>query len=557
MTDRNYNFFNLKQTSILKKSIKRNSIYHDSYSTRRDSSFSPFYLLPMIDKNIINKAFQSPSSILTKYIHRHTNELIRATKEDLKRPIKISQTQFFSEPSKKKKKSMIKSRNIKNKKLNLELKKESTDINQNQQPESEKKQENLYITEPLKELNENLQSIPENEENTKIENPPPPPPEIIPPPLQKSISVEDIISQISFNKLSQYPSSLNLNQPLPKEKYEQMNKLFRRVRTFQPVLEENWKSKYGLSIAIGPSSPSPLIENINYQSKLFHEQVKLLFDSIQRYKMTVISKENFMEAFNALSLKSKINFNKVLEEACGLLLLLPQIILLEFYNYVEKFDSMHIPKKEKFIEKYIFDEVENLNYNNNLLTEVSDFFQNCFEVYLILAKEVDNMALKPKKFTNALSAFERIRYNICFAINAAENALNNYNKDIKIIKRLNQESTNNKKYVNYCSYDKKKFISNKIIDRQKKIRIDNVLGKKSDSESKINCNYMGMLRNLKKHKKFKSVVGNELVAKLLKHCKKESKNIITTQRINYELDPDNSEDDEKTNLQHKVIKLSF
>ena len=552
MSNKKYNLFNLKQSNLTKNISQRKPNYRDSFSSRRDSTLNPFYLLPIIEKNIINKAYQTPSSILTKYIQKHANDLIRTTNEDLKRPIQISPTQFFSEPNKNKTKPMIKSRNKKKKKTNLTLKKEPTDSSINQVSDSKSNQENLYITEPL---NENIQPSPENEENikTNIQTPP----EASPTPLQKTTSLEDIMSQISFNRCTQHPSSLSLTHALNREKYEQMNKLFRRVRTFQPIIEENWKSKYGLTVAIGSASPSPLLEDINYQSKLFHEQVKLLFDNIQRYKITVISKDNFIEAFNSLSLKSKISFNKALEEACGLLLLLPQVILLEFYSYIEKFDTMHIPNKEKFKDKYIFDEVENLNDNNSLLTEVSDFFQNCFEVYLILAKEVDEMTLKPKKFMNALSAFERVRYDICYVINSAENALSNYNKEVNIIKRLNQESSNNKKYSGNNSYSKTKYISNKNIERQKKLRIDTVLGNKKSSFGKTNFNYMGMLRNEKKHYKFHSVVGTDLVTKLLKHCKKETKNLITTQRINYELDPNNSEDDEKSSLQHKVIKLSF
>ena len=554
MSNKTYNCFNLKQQNIRRNTLSRKSIFRDSFSTRRDSSFTPFYLLPIIDKKIMNKAFQKPSSILTKYIQKHTHDLIRTTNEDLNRPIEINQMQVFSEPNKKKRKAMIKSRNKKTKKTYLKTKKEFTDININKITDSNNNQENFYITETL---NENLKLATENEETIKNNNQNSP--DISTLSQQKATSFEDIISQISFNQRTQYnqfPSSLSLNRPLPKDKYEQINKLFRRVRSFQPIIEENWKSKYGLTVAVGCNSPIPLLEDINYQSKIFNEQVKLILDSIQRYKMSIISKENFIYAFSSLNLKSKISFNKALEEACGLLLLLPQLILLEFYNYIEKFD-LHIPNKEKFKEKYIFDEVENLKYNNSLLSEVADFFENCFEVYLILSKEVDEMTLKSKKFMNALSAFEKARYDICYAINSAENALNNYNKEIKIIKKLNQEPTNYKNYISNCFYDKNKNISSKNLDRQKKLRIDIILGNRKDSACKTNYNYMGMLRNEKKHNKFRSVVTTDLVTKLLKHCGKESKNLITTQRINYELDPNNSEDDDKITSHHKVIKLSF
>ena len=43
------------------------------------------------------------------------------------------------------------------------------------------------------------------------------------------------------------------------------------------------------------------------------------------------------------------------------------------------------------------------------------------------------MSLKPKNFTNSLSAFEKARFDISYACNLAENAMANYNKDINII----------------------------------------------------------------------------------------------------------------------------
>ena len=134
-----------------------------------------------------------------------------------------------------------------------------------------------------------------------------------------------------------------------------------------------------------------------YQSKLFHDQYKLLIDNYHYYKMKIVANDDFVEAFKSINLKSKIEFNKNLEEICGLLMLLPRHILAEFYKYIE---YLKVPSKSRLKDKYIFDEVSCLFHNNKLLSEIFDYFKNSFEIYLLLVKEVNGMVLKQKEFVN-------------------------------------------------------------------------------------------------------------------------------------------------------------
>ena len=99
--------------------------------------------------------------------------------------------------------------------------------------------------------------------------------------------------------------------------------------------------------------------------------------------MKILANTDFMNAFKTLNLKSQIEFNKSLEEICGLLILLPRHILAEFFKYIE---YLKCPDKSRFKEKYIFDEVSCLYQNNSLLSETFDYFQNSFEIYLLLVK---------------------------------------------------------------------------------------------------------------------------------------------------------------------------
>ena len=311
-------------------------------------------------------------------------------------------------------------------------------------------------------------------------------------------------------------------------------KNFRRIRTYQPHINENWKFKVGLSPTPQNtfSNISSLMNNIEFQSKVIQDQVRLLMDNIFYYKVDIINRENYIESFKALSIKAQIKYNKYLEETCGILLLLPQLLLLEFYHYIEKFYNVNVPDKKKFREKYIFDEVDCLYYNNSLLNDVSEFFKSCFNIYCTLVKEVDDMFLKQKNFESLITILEKARYNISSVISNAENSIANYENDIKLVDKILQNEHKAKQFkkerVNLTDKLRAQFVFKKNGERQRIIRIQNALKSKDyeDNDKKIAQN-----------KDFKSILPSKLIDGLLGYCKKDVKKQIQTKRIMDEMKP--------------------
>lgn len=554
MKNQKLNFMSLKKTNNLNNLIpspKNKSIKGDG----------PYYLLPLIDKSIATTAYHKPTSILTRYISYHAHKLIKTTEENIKKPA------FLDNIDKKLMQKKNKNKKIINKTQQPRSKNISTELNEDNSESKDKetkKIKNFYLTA------QDTKDISQKTKNNTISNN-----------YTKKLQTESnnnwnndfdfkfFEKNLNGDKNSfgyggirrKFESSMSLDRQLNKDKMNSLNNTFHRLRTYQPKIEENWKSTHGLTINVGAMVPrSKMDGDIEYQHKCLNDQFKLLVDNIQYYKMSIVSKDNYIESFKCLSLKNKINYNKALEEACGLLLLLPQLILLEFYKYIERFENLNMPDKNKFKDKYIFDEVSCLYYNNNLLTEVTEYFQNCFEVYLILVKEVDNMSLKPKNFNNALSAFEKARFDISFACNIAENALMNYNKDISIIYKLNRVDLIKNKYNNTIFNDKSRNYNSlkKNSDRQRKLRIEACINNKEDDSNKNNdLLFFPKVNKLSDKKKFNSIIDSDLVSKILKHCKKDIKYEIMTQRINNELDGNYSGDDEKIKKTHNIIKLNF
>jgi hypothetical protein len=378
----------------------------------------------------------------------------------------------------------------------------------------------------------------------------------------KKDSIDNYDDLFFYHKNNNIPSSFRADQGLPMERKKRLDKYYHRLKTYQPKIYINWKTKSGLTVTVGSlCSTPPMINDVDYQSRSFRDQAKLLEDNISYYKMNITTKPNYVESFCSLSLISKIEYNKALEETIGILLLLPQLILLDFYKFIQKFENISIPEKEKFEDKYIFDEVENLLYNNNLLSEVIEFFQNCFEVYLLLINEVDDMSLKPKNFSNIMTAFEKARYNICYCTISSENALNNYNKDLRSINKFNKNLGIVNTTLEKNAYDKmmNQFYFKKNAERQRKLRIEACLNYKKDEEEN-ELIFTGKSDKSKKIPKFKfnSIIDSDLVTKLLKNCRDDAKNRITTERINNEIDGEHGEEGQMLkNSKRQVIKLNF
>ena len=358
------------------------------------------------------------------------------------------------------------------------------------------------------------------------------------------------------------PKPIDIKQELSLADLRKLEKYFRRKKTYQPNILTDWKEKAGIDIKNSRRHYISEVENdVEYQSKVLNDQVKLLEGNIKHFNKYIVTNKDFQDAFRCLSLKSKINFNKALEETIGIIYLLPQLILSDFYEVIKKFRNIIIPDNEKFIEKYVFDEYENLIYNCNLLTEVSDFFNSCFEVYLILINEVEEMNLNFENFTNILSSFEKARYNMIYIVNSATNTINIYNRDMNFIDKISNKMGIKKREI------QNRLITNKIMnqfmfkknpERQKKIMINSCLSENNrDDDKKLDNNFIKVFHKKGKTPKYKSLVNSKIIKNLLKKCDKETKNIINTEIINNQMNEEFFDDDFLSNAKRKVIKINF
>jgi len=506
------------------------------------------FMLPPIDNETKKKALNQPTSILTKFVQNRMKNLIQSTKEDLRRPIKIHMLTSLNYNTKDKKRNKTMEKRYMSNKLFItdynkiriiDKEKEKKGDNKDKDKDKDKDKENEDKKDKKEENDENEKTSKNNDEESQTAN-------------DKGDSYNESKKDFKLNTINTL-TTLTLDHAIKESQMKFLIPKFRRIRIYQPLISENWKFKNGLRVTIGNEKVNslPIKNDIEYQYKIINDEFKLLEDNYLFYKSKIIIKDNYYDAFSTISLTLKINYNKILEETIGILYILPQLLLLEFYKLIKNYSGVNIPNPDLFKEKYVFDEVKNLRYNNSLLIKVYNFFNSCYEVYGTLIKEVNDMCLNTNGFINVINCLEKARYNLSYLSTSSQNTIKNYNEDLKYIHKISCDKRVSSS-IDVTEKMSNQFAFKKNDEKQRKLRIETALENKYDREDI----YDELKRKEYNEKRHISFLDSKLITGLMKHFTKKVKNEITTQKINKEIDG-NYDDDDGIKAKHKVIKINF
>ena len=120
------------------------------------------------------------------------------------------------------------------------------------------------------------------------------------------------------------------------------------------------------------------------------------------------------------------------------------MLLLDFTQYLDKFASIQPPTKERLLNSEVKNEESNFYCNIKLFSDVSVYLKGCFEVYLILIKQLDDMIFPYKRYLKLVQFLARGRLNVSNLIFTAKNTQKNIsfdeenvNKHLDILKNIN------------------------------------------------------------------------------------------------------------------------
>lgn len=505
---------------------------NNNTNNSKTNTISSYCYLPPIDKSIKRLAMQKPTSILTKFISKHAKDLVDFTKNSLKEQNAIRE-KYYNENneillnSKSQKHVSLQSeeKNLERLKLRIKSRKKMNIVSLGvllKNAGKNQKLKNLDINKNEFINNDNL--------NTSEDN---------------NININDLYDKYSAEtsrRKNFLIKSISRKSKITKESAQKLSTHFRRLCSFQPKIKLNWKFRNGLkSNMYGPNNYKLAGKDIDSQAQIIDSQYRLLFNDIDYYRSTIMLNNNYFPSFENSSLTQKINYNKSLEETIGILVLLPKLLLNDFYELINNSYGSIIPKEKKFEDKYVFDEVENLKNNNKLFYEIIEYFQESYKVFQTVVKEFDKVLFKENDFNKIISCFERARYNISYINNSSENAFDIYKKDLEIINRL---KGNFKEPKNFMDKIRENYSFPKNKETQKQIRIENSLTDKNNENDKKNIIKKYEIKTPYRNSKSKlnSIINSRMMTDIMRNCIEDSRVKLSTERINNEIEGGNAED---------------
>ena len=274
-----------------------------------------------------------------------------------------------------------------------------------------------------------------------------------------------------------------LENKLIKTKYSsqllKINKNYKRKRNFKQYMDEKnilgnkWKKK--LDVIETNTYYNPLLINdLKFQSGIIKDELCLLLDDLQHFRFIFFEDPYIFSAFKNKDIKYQIKLNKIVEETCALLHLIPKIILKEYYYYTDKFISIVDPSMEFFSKKIVYNEAECFQDNLKYLYKILNFVNCCDEVYSQLIEQVeDEMIITLQNFNFLRAILDKLRHYIINLTNICKNILKDYIFDKQIIEKF-------KDAIKKSKEDNK----NKIKDKDNNTRNNN----KNDEKPELNDN---------------------------------------------------------------------
>ena len=323
-------------------------------------------------------------------------------------------------------------------------------------------------------------------------------------------------SSKSNNKSREFKENNNIENKILRTKYSsqliKINKNYKRRRNLRQYIDEkkfmdkDWNSKIG--IAKSNIEYNPFISNdVKFQSGLIKDELCLLLDDIQYFRITLSSKNDLFSSFKNMTIQKQVQTNKLLEESCALLHYIPKIILKEYYFSTDKFISIEDPSREMFAKKVVYNEFETFQDNLKYIYKISNYIKCCGEVYFQLIIQVEGeMAISSQNFIILHKILKRVRFLIINLTNICKNILINYCFDkYVIINKFKKVIKQNKAYIKRIMTETQepKVIQKKFKIKKKpriKITSNDISKKGKRRETDINKYIPEQEKNLEEYK---------------------------------------------------------
>ena len=233
-------------------------------------------------------------------------------------------------------------------------------------------------------------------------------------------------------------NSTRVIKPLfPIDKYKRAYKNMFHYRTLDFSLLYIRKQLYKIY-----GMPALLVEQTTFSKDndlntlSINNKISLIQDNIDHFKINIMYKNDFLEAFNNMESYQKAEFNCNLEETSCVLIKMIPIILQNYYEIVKKLVSIAIPNIKQERLKKPETESQCLNYNYSFFNSSTEYFNICLEVYRILNLKVNRFVYSIQDFGPLNSYLDILRYTTTNIISMSSSFISKTKNDKKILDKM-------------------------------------------------------------------------------------------------------------------------
>ena len=235
-------------------------------------------------------------------------------------------------------------------------------------------------------------------------------------------------------------SSISSSMLIPLNNLDKNKKVYKNMYHIRTLDFSLFDVRKQLSKIYG--MPALLVEQNSFEddhdmnSLLLNNKIRIIKDNIEHFKMNIMHRKEFLEAFNNMENYQKAELNYNLEEISCILIHTIPVLMQNYYETIKKLITIVIPNIKQERLKKPESETQCLNLNYAFFNSAIEYFNICLEVYHILNLKENRFIYTITDFGILNSYLDLIRY-LTNNLNSMSDAFINKTKnDKKILDRM-------------------------------------------------------------------------------------------------------------------------
>jgi len=337
-----------------------------------------------------------------------------------------------------------------------------------------------------------------------------------------------------------------------KNKNDEIIFVKRRKKTFKVDVIRGWEFQNGLNF--NNVNEKGYIEDKEYQKNLISNQIDIIMDNTNYFKLNFINKLEPYIHNDDLNPNFLQKLNKLIEETASIYVEIGHLIIRDLEQFIFLKYKLPFPSPKEMVEgAEVSDEKIEFEKDIKILNYCSRYLTSSFDIYLILNSQLSNYYLPAKTFRRVRHFLNRARYNMNSVILISRKFIEEINYEKGIVNQFNEQKEiiakngkiRNTQYYNLDKFSKNGFDflnginknSQNVIGKDKIRRLNNLLNEKNKK--------LSQKRNNGKHIDLENKMFNKIVEYMDPNIKERFEALSVTQKK-----------DKNKNLR-KVFKFNF